>query len=218
MSIPKFIASAVLTVAASSAYAGPTLTFDGSSEGASIQNFYNGGTDSFGNSGGNYGVTFVGGIVHYKNGLSYLTNVSSVMFSTPETFGVSFAYSTPQTRYTAGGSPAEDPGYYDFYIYPYFQSPQISDPQFASNTTSPFCTAFTGQYCIFDGAAIGVSQGQTLTGFSFSQAAAIDTITLGSRTRPATVMAQAAQVPEPATFALFTIGLLGLGALRRKHG
>ena len=53
-----FIASAVAVFAPGSAKAFVLLDYEGIGNGAYINNFYNGGTDSQGNSGINYGVTF----------------------------------------------------------------------------------------------------------------------------------------------------------------
>jgi hypothetical protein len=53
-----FIASAVAVFAPGSAKAFVLLDYEGIGNGANINNFYNGGTDSQGNSGINYGVTF----------------------------------------------------------------------------------------------------------------------------------------------------------------
>jgi hypothetical protein len=212
MSISKIVATALLTVAATSAFAGPTLNFDRSHEGALIENFYNGGTDSFGNRGGDYGVTFVGGVVHYKNGLSYLTGVTRVVIAGGVELGVSLNFSTLQAPYTAGGSPI-NPGQNDFYVYVADETGKSIDSFFFPDTTSPFCTAYTGQYCFFDSAVLGVDDSQRLGSFSFDPRAALDTITLGIRIRPPS---EFANVPEPTTISVLALGLLGLAGLRRK--
>jgi hypothetical protein len=70
-----------LTALAGNASAGVFLDFEGVGNGASVNDFYNGGTDSMGNSGTNYGVSFSGGVVRYNQYGAYLAGPTTMTFS-----------------------------------------------------------------------------------------------------------------------------------------
>lgn len=55
---PLLLAAVVYSTGATASTSVIYLDFEGIGDGANIQDFYNGGTDSYGNSGSNYGVTF----------------------------------------------------------------------------------------------------------------------------------------------------------------
>lgn len=67
---------------AGSASASVLINFEGVGVGASVNDYYNGGTDSAGNSGTNYGVHFSGGSVRYNDFGAYVFGPVSVTFST----------------------------------------------------------------------------------------------------------------------------------------
>jgi hypothetical protein len=212
MSRIKYVAAFVMAVASASACAGPVLNFDGSRDGARIDNYYNGGTDQFGNMGGDFGVTFVGGIVHMVNGLSYLTGVTEVRIAGGESLGLSFNYSTRQTEYR-NGVPVGDPGMNDFYIETHNREGKLLDGYFMDNTTTgtDYCTARVGTYCTFGRKALGVSPGDSIASFTFSPNAAIDTLSLATRVAPPNEYA----TPEPGTLSAFALGLLLICARRQ---
>jgi hypothetical protein len=207
------IATALLVSFSSAASAIPILDFEGSQDGALIQNFYNGGTDSFGNRGGDYGVTFEGGIVRVENGLTYLTGVTRILVAGGFADGASFNYSTRQpidNRYGDG----------DFAAFYWSTQNNFSEGQFLGNTGTGYCETLPGQFCLFSGARIQVV-GMVLDGFTFKSDAAIDTIHFGNLNSPANQWALGAdipgyQLPEPGTVALIGLGLLGLASRRSR--
>ena len=215
MTLKLLTLSGILAVASAATAAPiPVLTFDGLTNGAQIQSYYNGGTDSLGNVGFNYGVTFDGGTVQVANGLTYLTNVSGVHVAGGFPTGVSFNYSTLQTPFNSNGAPAGDPGANDFYSYSFDINGNIVDANFLGNTTTGFCQAFTNQFCLFAGARETANTNMLLSGFTFSPRAAIDTITFGSVAGVSNEFATS--VPEPTTTALFGLGLFGFVVARRR--
>lgn len=208
------IATAFLVSFSGAANAIPILDFEGSQDGALIQNFYNGGTDSFGNRGGDYGVTFEGGIVRVENGLTYLTGVTRILVAGGFADGASFNYSTRQPKDKHYG---ED----DFAAFYWSTQNNFSEWQFLGNTGTGFCETMPGQFCLFSGARIQVV-GMVLDGFTFKSDAAIDSIHFGNLKPPANQWALGAdvpgyQLPEPGTVALMGLGLLGLASRRPRR-
>lgn len=208
------IATALLISFSSTASAIPILNFEGSQHGALIQNFYNGGTDSFGNRGGDYGVTFEGGTIRVENGLTYLTGVTRILVAGGFADGASFNYSTRQplgNRYGDG----------DFSSYYWSTQTNAYGSQFLGNTGTGFCETLPGQFCLFGGARIE-DIGMMIGGFTFAADAAIDSINFGNLTPPANQWALGAdipgyQLPEPGTLALVSLGLLGVALGRSKR-
>jgi hypothetical protein len=216
--IVKFNVSSMLTAVlislSSAASAIPVLNFEGSQDGALIQNFYNGGTDSLGNRGGDYGVTFEGGVIRVENGLTYLTGVTKISVAGGFADGVSFNYSTRQP-------PGNHYGDGDFSADYWSTQNNVNGTQFLGNTGTGYCETLPGQFCLFVGARIQ-EIGTVLAGFTFEPNAAIDTINFGNLTAPATQWALGAdipgyQVPEPGTLALVGLGLLGLVSGRSRR-
>ena len=208
------IATALLISFSSTASAIPILNFEGSRDGAAIQDFYNGGTDSFGNRGGDYGVTFEGGIIRVENGLTYLTGVTKILVAAGFADGASFTYSTRQplgTHYGEG----------DFIVHYWSTQNDVNGSQYLSNTGTGYCETLPGQFCLFGGARIQ-EIGTVIGGFTFESDAAIDSINFGNLTPPANQWALGAdvpgyQLPEPGTLTLVGLGLLGFASRRSRH-
>jgi len=215
--LPKTIATVCLTLCAVSASAAtiPVLTFEGSQDGALIQDFYNGGTDSYGNRGGDYGVTFSGGIVRVVNGLTFLTDVTSIRVARSNYEFVSFNYSTRQVPYRNGLTPSYAPDVDDFRVSPLSTSGTwMNDSIYLGNTTTGFCQEFTGQFCLFSGAVVGTpNPGVPIGGFTFANWAALDTIAFGSSVRPPNERA----VPEPATIGMLSLGMVLIASNRKRR-
>lgn len=204
------------------------LDFEGAGNNAQLLNFYNGGLDSKGKSGTDYGIQFganalalrdkdVGGSGNFANEPSpdtvmFFSSGSAILNYEPGfDTGFSFFYSA---SYPAG-----------IYIYDDLNASgnllaSISLlPQFSANCSGDP----TGTYCNwtpvgagFKGIAKSVDFGGTVmhTGY--------DNITFGSATpggapQPSLMLQTTAAIPlpEPTNWALFTLGLIGLSALQR---
>lgn len=215
------IAVATFGMASVTEAAVTVLTFEGIGNTASINDFYNGGTDSAGNSGTNYGINFssaslglidsdAGGTGNFANEPS----ASTIAF---------FQSGSAATMNVAAGF---DTGF-SFY-YTAFQDAFVTVYSGLNSTgtilaTLPLLTNFnsggcvgdpTGQACHWD--AVGVSFLGTAHSVDFggvANQAGFDNITLGSNT-------PGSGTPEPATWALMIggFGLVGAAARRRRHG
>lgn len=215
-STSKFTIGAALVAAASVAQAAPfTLTFEGAGNQANLNNFYNGGTDSQGNSGTNYGVQFgsnalsiidsdAGGSGNFANEPS----ASTIMF---------FLTGSAVLNYGAGF----DTGFSFYYSSSQAASVNVYDGLNATGTllgsisllaqnASNSCQGDPyGTYCnwsigslAFSGMAKSIDFGGTVNQVGY------DNITFGSVT-PA--------VPEPESYALMLAGLGLMGAVARRR-
>ncbi len=216
--IAKFAAAVLLagsSIAANAAVV--VLTFEGVGNTASINDFYNGGTDSAGNSGTNYGINFTsqslglidadaGGTGNFANEPS----ASTIVF---------FLSGGAATMNVAAGF---DTGFSFFYSA--FQDASVTVYSGLNGTGSVLATLSlltnfnnggcvgdpNGQACHWD--AVGVSFAGIAHSVDFggvANNAGFDNITLGSA-RPG--------VPEPASWAMLIagFGLVGAAARRRR--
>ena len=197
------------------ATAGPiVLNFEGVADLASVNDFYNGGTDSAGNSGTNYGISFSStslGIIDSDSGgsgnFANEPSSSTVLFFTDGTAatmnvaagfdtGFSFFYSSNAAGFVRAYDGLNGTGNL------------LASLTFGANITG--CGGDpSGTYCRFD--PVGVTFNGIARSVDFGGSAnnvGFDDITLGS--------VNAGDVPEPATLALSVLGLIGLGAARRR--
>jgi hypothetical protein len=210
---------AALTLAASSAAQATTvLTFEGVGNQASVNDFYNGGTDSAGNTGTNYGINFTsaslglidsdaGGTGNFANEPSASTIVfflsgsaATMNVAAGFTTGFSFFYSAFQDAFVNVYDGLNGTGNL------------LATLNLSTNFNNGGCVGDpTGQACHWD--AVGVTFLGTAHSVDFggvANQAGFDNITLGS--------AIAGGVPEPSIWALMIggFGLVGT-ALRRRR-
>ncbi|WP_282605698.1 hypothetical protein [Pelagibius sp. Alg239-R121] len=202
------------------------LDFEGVGDLASVGDYYNGGVDSQGNSGENFGVSFSSASLAIKDGdtkgiplngnfanepspdtvLFFLQgNTATLTFDAGFTTGFSFFYTTQF-----------DTGFVNVYDDIDGTGNLLATLNLSLNWKDNGCTGDpTGDFCnwdpigvAFDGIARSVDFGGTLNQVGF------DDITFGSATpgRP-----RATVVPSPGTLSLFSVGLIGLAGFARKQ-
>ena len=193
-----------------------TLTFEGVGNSCSINNFYNGGTDSCGNSGTNYGVGFganalglvdadAGGSGNFGNEptpdtiMFFLTGSAVLNFGAGFTDGFSFFYTSTSF-----------PGSVSVWSGLDATGVLLGTIDLAALGTGPGdpSGAFSNWeigFLAFAGTAMSIDFGGTVNQIGF------DNITFGS-TDP-----RPPQIPEPATLALLGIALAGLGFASRRR-
>lgn len=202
------------------------LDFEGASNSAQLLGFYNGGTDSRGLSGTNYGIQFgpnalalrdkdIGGSGNFANEPSpdtvmfFMTGSATLNYGPGFNTGFSFFYSA---KYATRVFIYDDVNASGNLLASINLLPQYTD-NCAGDPTGTYCN-WTPVGVSFNGVAKSVDFGGTVlhTGY--------DNVTLGSAIpvgAPQKSMFEAAALPlpEPATWTLFTLGLIGLSSLKR---
>lgn len=188
------------------------LTFEGIGNNASINDFYNGGTDSDGNSGPDYGINFssdslglidaeAGGTGNFAHEPSpdtaaYFLSGGAAVMNVAAGFTTGFSF-----YYTA----INQPGSVVVYAGPNGTGNILAS--IALSITSASCSGDpAGDFCQFD--PIGVTFMGTAMSVAFGGTAnqvAFDNITLGSATPGG------GGVPEPGVLGMFGLGLLLIG-------
>ena len=198
--------------------AGPiVLDFEGIGDQSNINNFYNGGTDSTGHSGVNYGVSFAGdarGIIDSdKGGTGNFANAPSgitVLFFLSESAVLNFAagFDTGFSFFYSSSGAAV----VDVYSGINKTGTKLASLNLASNFDNGGCVGDpTGAYCHWD--AIGVSFAGIAKSIDFGGTAnfvAYDNVTFGSAT-------PVPGIPEPSTYAMLALGLAGVGFVARRR-
>ncbi|WP_374580533.1 PEP-CTERM sorting domain-containing protein [Pseudoduganella sp.] len=216
--LTKLLAALVTAGACATAGAAPiVLTFEGVGNSANVLEFYNGGTDSVGNSGTNYGISFSRaslGIIDADapGGTGNIGNEpspSTVLFflsGNAATMNVAAGFSTGFSFYYTSSRA----GFVNVYDGLDGTGNLLASLSLAANTGN--CAGDpNGSFCQFD--PVGVAFAGIARSVDFGGAAdfiAFDNVTLGTSN-------PTQDVPEPGTLAMFGLGLAGLARLRRKH-
>lgn len=220
----KFAALALATAAAfgfaTEAEASVTLTFEGVGNLASVNDFYNGGTDSAGNSGTNYGISFssnslglidadAGGSGNFANEPSPSTDLI-FLSGAAATMNVAAGFDTGFSFFYSG----DVAGFVNVYDGLNATGNLLATLVLPVNYQNGNCTGDpTGDFCHWD--PIGVSFAGTAKSVDFGGAAnfiGFDNVTLG-----ASVPGNGA-VPEPSTWATMLLGFGAVGlAVRRRR-
>jgi hypothetical protein len=193
------------------------IDFTGFGYGVGVDNYYNGGTDSLGRSGGpNYGISFSGIIRNTPRG-AYLAGPQSMRIN-PEVLG---AYLGSDQYYISFNA-----GRYDIdggFAFISFENGNV-DGQWIAGNGNPYCGKLPGA-CdnpyrgLMGGYAAGPWGNSQINGISFN-ADRVDNVVIS--TSPVRVSGFGGSyemdrdIPEPASIALVGIGAAALAVRRRK--
>jgi len=214
----KFATAIAAATLAISAQAAPVvLTFEGVTNEASVNNFYNGGTDSAGASGVNYGINFssttlglvdsdAGGTGNFANEPSastivYFETGGAATMKVAAGFDTGFSFFYTST----------DSGFVNVYDGLNGTGTLLATLNLVGSTGS--CVGDPGGNTFCNFSPIGVSFGGIARSVDFvgsAGAIGFDDITLGAAVPGGTV-------PEPGTLGLLGLAALGLAGLRRRR-
>jgi hypothetical protein len=219
-----------MTLLSLSAYAAPfTMDFTGIADGALVNDYYNGGTDSTGASGTNYGVHFTNARVTYNKDGPLITPASGFGFGISFAPGIQSSLPYPTLSFLAAGYGTGSDGTFSYLTgaNPY----QPIDAVFISGNGDPYCSSKADcdakGYSWIDPMDMGgyiVGLTPDATNFGFSNVAYADDIAFGLSARPdrrrypgdSASGDPSGEVPEPGILGLMTAGMLGLGFTRRR--
>lgn len=217
------IICSVAMLVASVSYATTVLTFEGVGNLAAVNDFYNGGTDSAGNSGINYGINFsdtsLGVIDSDDGGSGNIANEPSadtVLFflsGGAATMNVAAGFDTGFSFYYSANA---NDTFVNVWSGLNSTGTLLATLNLSLNYNDDGCTGDpTGAYCHWD--PIGVSFAGIAHSVDFGGTAnyvGFDNVTLGSATAGG-----GTPVPEPAALGVFGLGVLLIGlfaGLRRR--
>ena len=219
----KFIKSALaaaslVAVMAPATAAIVVLDFEGVGDLANINNFYNGGTDSQGNSGVNYGVAFstatLGIIDSDAGGSGNIANEpspSTVMFfldANNSVLNVAAGFDTGFSFFYSSSTVAT----VNVYAGLNKTGAILGSLNLAAQFNGNNCQGDpTGQFCNWT--AVGVGFAGIAKSIDFGGTAnqtAFDNITFGSKD-------PVPGIPEPSTYAMLALGLAGVGLVSRRR-
>lgn len=216
----KIATSLFLAVAIASpvAYALPVITFSGVANGANVADFYNGGTDSAGYAGVNYGIHFNAVVANNVAG-PYVKGTASMTFNA-DMFGANVPFYIQFNASNYGIDPVQSyiNGTYGDSVYVSGNgNPRCSTPAACEAIGSLYVphSSMGGYYFYSDGSATSVSFiTDRLDNIRFVLASEV-----GNNPRPPSLAGSLEldrDIPEPAPVALFGIGAVMLTLMRRK--
>lgn len=228
MTLKKTITLAAIIAAGAcgSAQATVVLDFEGIGDSAGINDFYNGGTDSAGNSGTNHGINFSAGslglIDKDAGGSGNIANEPSgqtILFFETSTgailnmaagfdTGFSFFYSTASSATVTVYDGLDATG------------TVLGTINLAMNYDNNGCVGDpNGSFCNWDAASVSFAGlAKSINFGGIANLVLFDNITFGSATAGQGTQGNGTTVPEPAPLALLGFGLLGLGVMRKRRG
>lgn len=193
------------------------LDFEGVGDTANINDFYNGGTDSLGNSGTNYGISFgtntlgcidsdVGGTCNFANEptadtVMFFLSGSSSILNNAAGFDTGFSfYYTSSTAVSV-----------NIYSGLNLTGSLLGSIALLSNHTANGCVGDpTGTFCNWDIGSLGFAgMAKSIDFGGTANKVGFDNITFGS--------VNPNRVPEPSSLAIFALSILGLASSRLKR-